>query len=376
MRTTEFTAADVTDATDLTRATALLVCDGLVDAGWLEEVTEHRQPTGTGRGRPPRTYRLRDDAGVVLGIDAGNHRYTGLLANLRGETLAEVSREFDPKDMSAEDRRRLAVSLTDDLLRATSNRGEDVLTIVIGVPIPVGPDGLPSAGIPYARTRNVPDFRGSFGGELIVENDANLASLAERATRPGQDNLIALLSGERFGAGLIINGRLLRGADGSAGEMRFLELVESVGSWEGLGALARRSAREAIATNRHPTSVLAAIPTEQIQAEQVFQAAAAGDALASDIIDQLGDRLARIAAVLTSLLGVRHIIVAGAVAVAAEPVLQRARELLRSDFEPPIPELTASMLGGRVVALGGVQLALDRIRSNTLEYEPRRAAAR
>ncbi|MFS2032344.1 ROK family protein, partial [Curtobacterium sp. CT11-45] len=67
------------------------------------------------------------------------------------------------------------------------------------------------------------------GHRVVVENDANLAALAERPSS-GDASFAALLSGERFGSGLVVDGVLLRGAHGGAGEMRVLDLVEGVGS--------------------------------------------------------------------------------------------------------------------------------------------------
>src|SRR3546814_1398578 len=76
LRSPEFTAAEAMEQTALTRSTVLGVCDDLVAVGWLEEIADSRAAGLTSKGRPARRYRLREDAGVVAGIDAGEHRFT------------------------------------------------------------------------------------------------------------------------------------------------------------------------------------------------------------------------------------------------------------------------------------------------------------
>jgi predicted NBD/HSP70 family sugar kinase len=221
-------------------------------------------------------------------------------------------------------------------------------------------------------------FAEGLDGAVVVENDANLAALAEQAASADGPliNAATLLMGERLGAGLIVDGRLLRGARGGAGEMRFLDvifadsLLTSAEATAGAGALARTWAREAMRASDAPSS-LRRVPEEHIQAEDVFHAAGEGDELAAGIIARLGSRLVRISLVLCSVLDVERIIVAGAIASAIEPVLVHARAELASDFYPPVPELAASTLGSEVVVKGAIESALARIRRNPLDFQPR-----
>ncbi|MGO2774484.1 MAG: ROK family protein, partial [Brachybacterium tyrofermentans] len=180
-------------------------------------------------------------------------------------------------------------------------------------------------------------------------------------------NMAALLVGERVGAGLIVDGRLLHGALGGAGEMRFLETVlqDDIGA-EGVGSLARRWTLESLAAGRE-SPLLAALPAESLTAVDVFAAAQAGDALARDVLDRIGERIARIAAILVSLLGIERIVLAGAVASSLEPVLVRAREVLPDIAYAPFPELVASGLGRDAVVRGAIEHALTRLREDPLE---------
>jgi predicted NBD/HSP70 family sugar kinase len=384
LRSAEFTAAEAMEATALTRSTVLGVCDDLVAAGWLEEIADSRAAGLTSKGRPARRYRLREEAGIVVGIDAGEHRFTAAVADLRGRILVERTAEPPSvalpaagggRDATAAGRRDLAAALLRDTVRAAHRDPDDVLLAVLGVPAPVDTVGRsPKGERDYWTTMN-PGFDDLLPGvTVIVENDANLAAIAEQI-HGGQehvDNVATVLSGERLGAGVILDGRLLRGARGGAGEMRFLGIVEGAGSPEGIGALARRWAQAAVRDGAR--SALQSLRVSDITAEDVFGAAVEGDSLAGDIISRLGARVARVAVVLASLLDVDRVVIAGAIAEAVEPVLARARLVLQADFPPPVPEIVASSLGQDVVVLGAVESALARIREEPLAFTPRSRA--
>ncbi|GAA1485346.1 ROK family protein [Brachybacterium fresconis] len=367
LRTGTFSAADAMTTTGLTRATVLGVCADLHGAGWLAEV----EPDGDGtrRGRPARRYELRADAGLLIGVDAGEHTLAARAVDLRGRELAsEVETvEIGVDDPGAADARREQVRGLLERLRARSGAGSaHPLLTVVGVPAPVGPDGLsPHGEAGYWPVMN-PDLGGALNGEVLTDNDANLAVTAEHALRGGE-HLATLLMGERFGAGLIIDGRLLHGALGGAGEMRFLDdvLVDSRGA-DGVAALARRWTTTALeAGARSPA--LEAIPADRLTAVDVFDAARAGDAVAQRVLERIGERIARIAGILASLLGVETVVVAGAIAGAIGPVLVHAREALPQVSSAPYPQLVASELGGDVVVRGAVETALRQLRENPLE---------
>ncbi|WP_345076783.1 ROK family protein [Brachybacterium paraconglomeratum] len=385
LRVEAFTAADAMAATGLTRATVLGVCAELEQAGWLHEVTGERESGVVQRGRPARHYALRAEAAVLIGIDAGQHTLSARVADLRGHQLAAarcaVHGELDGTDAergaaAAEERVDAVRSLVEEVLDQAGASDRPRLLTVIGVPAPVDSAGnSPAVGGAYWSAMN-PGFLDALDGTVVVENDANLAVLAEHAlaeAAPGgsssgdrTEHLAALLMGERFGAGLIVDGRLLRGADGGAGEMRFLDAVlgDSRGA-DGVAALARRWTLEALVAGA-ASPALETIPAELLTAEDVFAAAHEGDALAREVLDRTGERLARIAAILSSLLGVEKVVVAGAIATAIEPVLAHARAVLPEVSAPPFPHLLASALGQDVVVRGAIELALARLREDPL----------
>lgn len=365
-----FPASDVMAATGLTRSTVLGLCDTLVEQGWIDEVDDSREAGRYGKGRPARRYRLRDRAGYVVGVDAGQHTVTAAVAGLRGNVLARISRPVAGGNGSV--RRTTTRAAVDAVLAEAGARPEEVFLVVVGVPAPVDGQGQSPAGHGFWELMN-PGFPAVFEGcgRTVVDNDANLAALAEQAHAPGVTSFATLLSGERFGAGLVIDGKLLRGRHGGAGELRLLDMVEGVGSSEGLGFLARQWAVAASkARTLPPGSALARVPCADLSAEAVFAAAAAGDEAAQGIVDRLGERLARVVQVLASLLDVEQVIVGGAIASAAQPVIEKAAAVLQELFYPPVPRLVASRLGADGVLLGALECGLSMLRAQPLQFAP------
>jgi predicted NBD/HSP70 family sugar kinase len=368
-----FTAGEAMAVTGLTRATVLGVCDGLVDAGWLEEVDGSPAVSRTHKGRPARRYQLREAAGVVVGLDAGESYFTTIVADLRGRELGTRRQAVDSHVLGRAGRGAGARELIRLTLHDIGRELDDVLLTVVGIPAPIDANGKSPEGEFWHLMNS--GFASHLHGMVIVENDANLAAVAERAHQPSA-NQATLLTGERFGAGLIVDGRLLRGPRGGAGEMRFLDIltasrsVPDEGGADGFGALARKWARSRIQAYDGET-VLRQIPEGEINAEDVFRAARAGDPLAEDIIARLGARLARIAVVLSSLLDIERVVIAGGISRAIEPVLDHARSLLPADSDIPLPDLVASTFGAEVVVKGAIASALTRIKGEPTAFLPR-----
>ncbi|GAA2310318.1 ROK family protein [Glycomyces scopariae] len=374
-----FTASDVIAATGLTRSTVIALCDELVERGWFAELPNARAAGEEYRkGRPARRYELRADAGAVLGVDAGQHGITATVADLRGRELARAHTATDPDGRDPAARLQAADAVIATALADAGTGSEAVLCAVIGVPAPTDLDGASPEGEQHFWERMNPGYAARFrarGWLTEVENDANLAALAEgaRGAGAGASSYIALVSGERFGAGYVVDGHLVRGRRGAAGELRLLTLVDGVGSTHGIGNLLRRWALEVRADGAaDPASPLMTAPADRLGAELVLRAAEAGDAAAIALAERMAERLARICAVLGGLLDVERIVVAGAVADSLGPVLDRAAIRLDQLTHPPAPELVASTLGGGVVSLGAVTRALEVVRARAMDLEPSR----
>jgi predicted NBD/HSP70 family sugar kinase len=374
------TGNDLMAATKLSRPTIHAVCDELIRLGWVIELDSRRPNADSRPGRPARRYEFNSRAGYVLGIDIGAHKVTVLLADLSGDPVAEVTRAFKHDRVSAADRLATVRRAATSALTAADVDASAVLAVSAGVPAPVDKRGHVIASdeyLPGLARLDVPANLGrGFDCPVLVENDANLAVLGERwrGAAVGVDNVVVLLAGERLGAGLFLGGHLIRGSNGGAGEMAFLAMVEHVGNTDAIGALARRLGAEAVTQARRPTEAavsgslyeLVAGDPGEVRAETVLQAVNAGDPIAVEVLDRVLDRIARVIAVLATLLDPELVIIGGGVA--------KAGDLLVGPLEARLPALTASPpplgtsgLGGQAVVVGAVRRALDDVESRLLE---------
>ncbi|WP_344685131.1 ROK family protein, partial [Actinocorallia glomerata] len=134
----------------------------------------------------------------------------------------------------------------------------------------------------------------------------------------------------------------------------------------GLGAGTVRTAMRRLADDGLLAGELAELPPEDWGAEALLEAATRGDPVALEIVDRLARRLAPVVTLLTGLLDLDRIVLAGPFAASAEPLLSRTREILEASVVFRCPELVASTAGGDVVLRGAVSRAVDVVRERAL----------
>ena len=365
------TVTEVMDATGLTRATAIAVCEDLKDRRWLRELENQRAFGDYQKGRPARRFELNARAGVVLGLDIGYSKVTAIVADLRGETVARSSLPFEVADLTAEQRIRFIDQVAMTALEAAASGPEEVLAVCAGVAAPVDRHGEVLATQKFWGLFDI-DLRASLkeirGWTVMLENDANLAALGDRwlGAAAGVDDVVVILASERLGSGVIDGGRLLHGSRGSAGELAFLDLVQGVGDTYGIAHLARTWAQEAVAGTARTS--LRSPARSSAEAEQVFAAAADGDAVARDILERLADRMARVIGTVATMYNPELVVIGGAVANSAGVLLDPIAARL-PEFTATPPRIAVSPLGDAMVTVGAVRAALDYVEKNSLDLE-------
>lgn len=373
-----FTATEAMRAASLTRSTAIEAIDTLIAAGVLQELPNARDAGEYRAGRPARRFRLRDDAGVVAALDAGDTHLTAAVSDLSGEVLLRRQIALSPAQSVDERRDTIVAHLRATLAEAGVAR-DDVLSLCVGVAAPVTLQGQSPPHPEGFWERTNPGLIDALGDEadvVEVKNDAQLAAAAEGTggEAVGCRDYVALLAGERLGAGVVVDGHLLHGAHGGVGEMFAFDFIRDVDSAFGLGPTLERLAREAIAKAETETTErrgLAAMDPAQVRGRDVLELAAGGDPLAIEITDAIGRVLARIVGVLGNMFDPERVIVCGAIADGIQPVLDAAQRTLAAQIHLPAPTLLRSHLGGDVVIRGALARARDSARSTAL---PRRVA--
>jgi len=214
------------------------------------------------------------------------------------------------------------------------------------------------------------------GLPVVVDNDANTAAVAEHRLGAGDraDNLVLVTLGTGIGGGLIIDGKLQRGAAGFAGEPGHMVVDPNGppcpcgrrGCWErfasgsGLGRLARDAAHAGQAPH---IVALAGGDPEQVRGEHVTRAAADGDAEAIKILDEFAWWVALGISNLENLLDPEVVVVGGGLAEAGELLLAPTRAayatlVLGFEHRPPV-RIVAAALGQDAGAIGAGLIALD-----------------
>ncbi|WP_248759493.1 ROK family transcriptional regulator [Pseudarthrobacter sp. SSS035] len=372
MRASEaVTVTEVMEATGLTRATAIAVCEDLMHRGWIRELENQRAFGGYQKGRPARRFELNERAGYVLGMDVGVSKATVVVSDLRGKALGRSSQPFAAADIPAEERIAVIDRTAMMALHSVGASPDSVLAVCAGIAAPVDRNGevlvtqhfwgLFDVGLKAA-------LRDRRGWTVLLENDANLAALGDRwrGAAAGVDDVVVILASERFGSGVIDGGRLLHGRGGGAGELAFLDMVEGVGDTYGIATLARTWATDALA-GKAKTS-LREFAAEGVEAEQVFAAAADGDAVARAILERLADRMARVIGAVSTIINPELVVIGGAVAKSAGVLLGPIAERLKEYTVTPA-RVAVSPLGDSIVTVGAVRCALDYVERNTLDLE-------
>lgn len=379
-------ATTLMDATGLSRPTVHAVCEALVAHGLAAEPAAADPPPGPARrGRRARGYALRAGAAPVVGVDMGAGSVRAAVADLRGAVVGEACTTLPDPTLRASDRLAAVRATAARALTAAGVEPAAVRGAALAVPAPVDPAGRAVADDGYLPGLAAADLRGALAPLLpvapVVDNDANLAVLAERwlGAAAGAADIVLVLAGERLGAGICAGGRLVRGRAGGAGEMGFLDLVAGVGDPTGIGALARAGGARAIADGRAGALLGARTGGDpgRVRAEDVVAAAADGDPVAAALLGEVTERVARALAVLAGVLDPEVLVVGGAVAAAGEALraplaqaLDRALDGVLPAGTAARPRLAVSPLAGRGPLLGAVRAALDDLRPRLLDRNP------
>ncbi|WP_307845934.1 ROK family transcriptional regulator [Saccharomonospora sp. NB11] len=336
------TITELTRATRLSRPTVEAAVDDLVEQGWA---AEHESREQHRVGRPARRFVFRGDSGYVLGFDVGAHRVLGVLADLNGDTVHTTETHVDPQlDPDA----RLAVlrEVGTRCLTAARVDRASLMAVAVGCPGIIAADGTVTVSTVISGWVDFPLARRlarSFPCPVLVDNDANLAALAERTHGVARDvdDLVYLLIGRRIGAGLVLGGRIHRGFGGAAGEIGLLDFP----TWEQSRTLLMGPATGDPGNGHRATS-------------QLLDRARAGETDAVRIVDEFCAVLARQAVAMTLTVDPQLIVLGGGLASAEDLILPRLERHI-SEVCVRTPDLAASTVGQEAVVLGAVRLALD-----------------
>ncbi|MBD0349117.1 MAG: ROK family protein [Thermoleophilia bacterium] len=289
----------------------------------------------------------------VIGVDLGG---TKLLAGIVGVDGTIHARAERPTPVGSEEELLHALEeVVDDLFA-----GRDVAAVGFGIPSTIDRrtgEVVTSVHIPLGGVRLADRMRSRFGVPIAVDNDGNAATLAEWAIGAGRgtSHMIMLTLGTGIGGGLILGGRLYRGAVGAGGELGHM-IVDHDGPPCGPGCRGHGHF-EALASGR--TADGRARELGLADARELVGAARAGDGRAVAALAEIGRAVGAGIASLVNVFNPEMIVIGGGFAAAGELILAPARDVLSREALSPGRDVVRVVLAelGRDAGLVGAGLA-------------------
>lgn len=363
--------AELVQRTGLARPTVAQVVDDLSAAGWLRQ--HDPVPEEQTMGRPAVRVSLDGKAAPVIGLDIGPHNVTVGVCDLTGTTLSVVRRPGVGADPA------VMLPLITEVIRAglaeAGVPSSDVGAIAVATPGLVENGMIKLApSLPGWKKVDLPaHLRRTVDCPVLLDNDANMAALAVADNRGRDETVIAVQWGERIGGGVVIDGRLHRGASAAAGEVGFIRPRTATStSPDELGPLEQAIGTEKIAemgrraAEAHPDSLLNG---KKIDAAMVFATAEQGDAAAREIVDEVTEAFADALAAAVLVLDPDAVVIGGGIARAGDVLVQAvSRHLYERTLTRPVVELSA--LAEDTVVTGAMLLALEDVWTNRLPTKP------
>lgn len=284
-----------------------------------------------------------------------------------------------------------------EIVTDTSNHGENILGDIaaavhakmversltkemveglgIGVPGPVSKDGVVNRAVNlgWGVTPVAQQLSKLSGLKVRVANDANVAALGENwmGSGKGFDSIVMVTLGTGIGGGIVIDGQILAGADGAAGEIGHMTVNEQELEACGCGRFGcleqyasatgiARYARRALAGSEEP-SRLREIKAEELTAKDVFDAAKEGDRMASEVVEAVGKLLASALAKICVVVNPEAVLIGGGVSKAGQILLESIAEPFKNMAFHACRDtkILLASLGNDAGIYGGVRLILD-----------------
>ncbi|MFG2355213.1 ROK family transcriptional regulator [Streptomyces sp. NPDC048521] len=370
------TAGQLKQLTGLSRPTVADLVERLTASGLITVVGESGEQR---RGPNARLYGIVADRAHLAALDVRTEGVFVLVSDLVGRVLAEASVPIGG-DAGTGPAVEQAVAAVE---RTAKEAGADRLhTVGIGAPGLIDPatgDLRDSAGLPaWHRSLAAALQERLPGARVTVENETNLAALAEQreGAARDRDTFVLLWLGHGVGAAVVLDGTLRRGASGGTGEIGFLPVpgtgslpsaTDCDGGYHSLtGAaaivsLAGECGLPVPATADGPGAAVAVRgAVAKVPPEPVPAAPSAVAAPAHRFLHALADRIAVGAASVVAVLDPGCVVLGGEVGQAGGAVLAALVAERLQGMSPLPTEVRPSSLGGTAVLRGALLTARER----------------
>ncbi|GAB2461786.1 ROK family transcriptional regulator [Streptosporangium sandarakinum] len=388
------TRAELGEHTGLSKVTAGQLLARLEERGLVAVVGEQ----AGGRGPNAALYGLVPSCAYAAGLDVQPGRVSAAVADITGETVAEVS--VDPN--GHDDPVRLVCGAVDKVCASAGITRSRLRAFVIGTRGVVDPatgDVRFSFDLPSWHVGVLAGLRDALDVPVRIENDVNLAALAEHVhgAAAGLGDFVLVWAGVGQGLGVMLGGRLHRGFTGGAGEIGWLPVPgeplptdvhePQSGSFQRLvggDAVRGLAGAHGIGSGRAPVSVPLSVPVpgagiggadaagsangshgvtlSDVSASLGDHVRAAVEEGAEDFLVELAGRLAVGVAAVSVVLDPGLVVLSGDVGRAGGPTLAARVEEAVARICPSRPRVVVSRVEGNPVLRGALVSALGQAR--------------
>ena len=361
----QISRADLARTTGLSRSTVSSAVTRLLDTGVISE-----RGAGSSRGgRRPILLGFNDEPLSLVGVDLGASHVGVAVSTLRGEILSWIDRTH-PVRSDPEGTLQLVNVLIEEALSEAGRKAAEVVGIGVAAPTPVAPDGsfspvvMPAwVGLHPAQT-----LRERWQVPVFIDNDANVAAVAEHwwgLERRVSDFLYVKVA-TGVGCGLILDGEIYRGRHGVAGEISHTVVLPHgppciCGRRGCLATLVGEQPLVDRARNRYRMSPEVGDAYNDIDLDGLVEAAEAGDIIAQESFNYLGEILGDTLLDLVNILNPELVVFGGSLTRVGDVFLDPVRKGLAKQRAwtgaPPV-EIRESVLGRHVAVKGAITLVL------------------
>jgi predicted NBD/HSP70 family sugar kinase len=365
------TRRELAEFTRLPPTTVSVTVASLVARGFLTETVGVGDDSPRGAGRPAATVRIDLANRTVAAIQLGRAHQSATLVGLDGRVL-------DSADLHLDLAQSFEATVNDlgEVVRSLSRRTPEAVVISVAMPFRQGAGAppipmYPPGETPLTRPRFLrPEWLLSdpsdvltraLGLPVLIENDINLAALGEarHGAARGAHTSVYLSVVAGFGAGIVIGGRLFRGAAGVAGELAHISVRED-------GDLCLCGNRGCFTTERRngPGLVdeIATAFGRTVALDEVLALAADGDVTVRRWLTDLGRSIARQLIGFVTMLNPDLLVVDSVLGPAAEAVADGLRETIERRTSAMIHhglDVRPGMLTTGAIAAGAAVLAAE-----------------
>jgi predicted NBD/HSP70 family sugar kinase len=323
-----------------------------------------------GRGPNAELYAVVPSSAYVAGLHVEHHEISAGVADVTGNVVTQIS--VNPSD--SEDPVALVRGAMLAACAAAGVAPEALRAFVIGTPGVLDPrtgDPRLAVNLPAWHEGVLDALRSDLGRPVTLENDVNLAAMAERSVGAavGVDDFVLVWIGIGLGLATVLGGRLHRGVGGAAGEIGYLPvpgvpLPEDI-THPATGAFQRLVGAQGLIPLAWEYGF--SEPTAAAAVAAAVAAAKAGQSRGGEFLDNLSRRVATGVAAISVVLDPGLVVLGGDVGLAGGFELARRVGAEVGRICPARPDVVPTAVSGRPVLRGAIQAAVDQARAELLD---------